>query len=1058
MPLDIHTSNRMENLVEALADVLGSPLPSPFTPEMIVVQSTGMQRWLSMELARRFGVWANCQYPFPNRFVDGLFEKIMPETLGGAPFDPSALAWRIMETLPRLLDNEVFVSLKDYLAEGRHELKLFQLAGRIADTYDQYTLFRGGVLEEWEKGRETHWQAVLWRALVAGAGNGHRWNRGKLFLSELDRWVRNGGKLPARVAVFGISWLPKFHLDILAAVSRYTEINLFVMSPCREYWADIFPARRRAYLSAPEQGICSEGNPLLSSFGRMGREFSEMLVEYQAVGGGERDLYRESPGTGLLQILQNDILTLVGPGATREKIPVRADDLSLRIHSCHGPVREVEVLHDSLLAMFGEMDDLAPRDILVMTPDIETYAPYISAVFEGNPDPAARIPFSIADRSISGEGRLSRPLLSILQLPGKRFPITRVMDILSAGPVHARFGLETEHLDLVRSWLEETRIRWGFDEEERGREGFPPYRENSWRAGLDRLLLGYAMTEQEGVFSGVLPYDDMEGDAAVTLGKFSYFVTALHGLVEELDRPRTLPEWGRLCRGILGGFFSAADEDADELAMINGVLDALDSIPMRSGYCGVVVLTVFCSWLAESMARQERGLGFLTGGVTFCAMLPMRSIPFRVIALLGMNDGAFPRQEKPLGFDLMAREKRPGDRSLRDEDRYLFLEALLSVRERLHISYTGQSIKDNTVLPPSVLVEELLDYLGTRFCESTRDFPASLVTRHRLQPFSPAYFNGEAGFSSYSRHDYRAVRCRMEGTRPRLPFFSGPLPVPPEEMREIAPADLLAFYDNPVRFLLRTRLGIRLDMQSPPLDDREPFELDALDAFLIRGEVLELLLDGKPLAECRQVVKARGILPPARQGDILFDGLAAEVAGLAERVRELSGGRPPEEGSRVDLEIDGFRISGQLSGVCPERLLRYRCGKCSGRDMVRLWIEHLILASLAPDDLPEESVLVTLDTEVRLAPVAGSVEILRGLLGYYWQGLTEPLKFFPRSSYAYAGTMDLGKALAVWSGDPFPEKNNPYYELCFGDTEPLDDDFEEVSVAVFAPLLAHLRK
>lgn len=1058
MPLVIHMSNRMENLVEALADALGSPLPSPFTPEMIVVQSTGMQRWLSMELASRFGVWANCLYPFPNSFVDGLFEKILPDNLDGAPFEPSALAWRIMETLPRLLGDDAFVSLKGYLAEGRHELKLFQLAGRIADIFDQYTLFRGGMLENWEKGRETHWQAALWRALVAGAGNGHRWNRGKRFLNELDKRVRNGGMLPARVAVFGISWLPKFHLDILAAVSRHTEINLFVMSPCREYWADTFPARRSAWFPPSEQEVCAEGNPLLSSLGRMGREFSEMLVEYEAVGGGERDLYRESPGRDLLHVLQNDMLTLQGLGETVVKIPVRDDDPSLRVHSCHGPVREVEVLHDCLLAMFEEMEDLAPRDILVMTPDIEAYAPYISAVFEGDPDSAARIPFSIADRSLCGEGRLTRPLLSILQLPGKRFPLTRVMDILSSGPVHARFGLETEDLDLVRSWLEETRIRWGFDEEEREREGFPPYRENSWRAGLDRLLLGYAMAEREGVFAGVLPYDDMEGDAAVKLGKFSRFVHALHGLVAALEQPRTLRDWGSRCRGILEDFFCVDDEAADELAMINAVLDSLDSIQERSGHSGLVALPVFCSWLAESMARQERRFGFLTGGVTFCAMLPMRSIPFRVIALLGMNDGAFPRQDKPLGFDLMAREKRPGDRSLRDEDRYLFLEALLSVRERLHISYTGQSIKDNTLLPPSVLVEELLDYVGSRFSGNARDFPASLVTRHRLQPFSPAYFNGEAPFPSYSAHDYRAVRCRMEGIRPLPQFFTGPLPDPPDEMRDVATADLLDFFDNPVRFLLRTRLGLRLDMQSPPLDDREPFEIDHLDAFLIRRQVLAMLLDGKPLAECRQVVKARGILPPARQGDLLFDGLAAEVAGLAGRVRELSGGRLPEEVSQVDLEIDGFRISGQLSGVRPERLIRYRCGKCSGRDLVRLWIEHLLLASLVPDGMPEESVLVTLDTEVRLVPVAGSVAILRRLLGYYWQGLTEPLKFFPRSSFAFAGTKELGRAVKVWSSDPFPERDNPYYTLCFGDADPLDADFEEVSVAVFAPLLEHFAK
>lgn len=1056
MSLRIYTSNRMENLVEALAEVVSNPLPSPLTPEIILVQSRGIQRWLAMELAGRFGVWANCVYPFPNSFIDDLFARVLKESSEEAPYVPTVLAWRIMETLPGLLEQGAFASLKGYLAGGSQELKLYQLACRVADVFDQYTLFRGEMLEKWEKGREGHWQAVLWRAIVAVAGSGHRWNFGKRFFGEFDGWFRSGGELPARLAVFGISWLPKFHLDVLAAVSQFTEVNLFIMSPCREYWADILPARRSARLPKAVRALNPEGNPLLASLGRLGKDFSEIIAEYGATGGGESDLYREAEGGALLTTLQNDILGLKEIGEGVEKICVMPNDRSLRIHSCHGPMREVEVLHDSLLAMFDEMKDLSPRHILVMTPDIEKYAPYVSAVFEGSPDHSVRIPFSIADRNICDEGRLSRSLLAMFHLPGKRFPVTGVMDILAAGPVHVRFGLEEDDLDLVRTWLEETRISWGFDEGEREREGFPPYSENSWRAGLDRLLLGYAMPEQEGVFAGVLPYDDMEGDAAETLGKFVLFVRTLHGLVEELDRPRTLPEWGSLCSGILESFFSVADDDADELAMINGVLEGLDAIPLSSGFAGSVALPVFCSWLAEAMARQKRGLGFLTGGVTFCAMLPMRSIPFRVIALLGMNDGAFPRQERPLGFDLMAREKKPGDRSLRDEDRYLFLEALLSVRERLHISYTGQSIKDNTVLPPSVLVDELLDYVGTRFSDGTREFPLSLVTRHRLQPFSPAYFNGESGLSSYSENNYKAVRCRMEGTRPRQPFFSRPLSLPPEEMREMSPTDLIAFYDNPVRYLLRARLGIRLDMQAPPLDDREPFEVDSLDAFLIRTEVLELLLEGKSLEVCRQLVKARGILPPARQGEMLFDGLAAEITALADRIRELSGGRQQLGATQVDLAIGGFRITGQLSGIYPERLVRYRCGKCSGRDMVRLWIEHLILASLSPDSNPEESVLVTLDAEVHLVPVEDSVSILHRLLGYYWQGLSGPLKYFPRSSFAYAGKRDLARARTVWSGEPFPESDNPYYALCFGDTDPLDGEFEELSIGIFEPIMAHL--
>ena len=1055
MSLNIYTGNRMEILVEALAGAVAGPL-DPFSPETILVQSKGMQRWLAMELSKRFGVWANCEYPFPNRFVEKLFQEVLEKGPDTSLFDPPVLSWRLMEILPGLLDDAACARLQGYLAGGRRELKLYQLAARIADTFDQYTLFRGEMLEEWEKGRESHWQALLWRSLVAGAGSTHRAGRQKRFLRELDGWVRNGGKLPPRLAVFGISWLPKFHLDVLEAVSRCTEVNLFVMSPCREYWADILPSRRRARLSPSERDMSTEGNPLLASLGRLGKEFSEILVEYEAIGSGQGDLYRDAAGDTFLTTLQNDILELKGSEeGTVEKIPVAPGDRSLGIHSCHGPMREVEVLHDNLLAMFEEMDGLTPRDILVMTPDIETYAPYVSAVFEGNPDPAVRIPFSIADRSIRGEGRLIRPLLAILELPGRRFPVTGVMDVLSAGPIHARFGLEADHLDLVRSWLEETRVRWGLDGEEREREGFPRYSENSWRSGLDRLLLGYALPEGDGLFAGVLPYDSMEGDAAETLGRFTLFVERLHGLAAELDRPRTLPEWGGLCRRILEDFFAPADEEAGELAMITGLLDGLDVLPEKSGFAGTIGLAVFRSWLTEGMEKQDRGLGFLTGGVTFCAMLPMRSIPFRVIALLGMNDGAFPRQERPLGFDLIARERKPGDRSLCDEDRYLFLEALLSARERLHISFTGQSIRDNAPLPPSVLVDELLDYLGRRFSDGSREFPASLVTRHRLQPFSPSYFTGETGLSSYSEENYRAVRRRMEGIRALPPFFSGPLAEPPEEFREVSPANLLAFYDNPARYLLRNRLGIRLDGQAPPLDDREPFDLDSLDAFLIRREMLELLLDGKDLEECRDLVKARGILPPARQGEMLFDGLAAEVSGLAGRIRELTGGHPPLASLQVDLEIDGFRISGRISGVWPDRLIRYRCGKCSGRDRLRLWIEHLILSACAPEGRSGESILVTLDAEPRFEPVADAVPILRTLLGYYWQGLTRPLKFFPRTSFAFANKRDLNNARTVWSGERFPENIDPYYALCFAETDPLDGEFQELAIAILEPMLAH---
>jgi len=1055
MPLSLYSSNRMEHLVDRLGQVLRRPLADPLAPEVIVVQSKGMQRWLSMELATAMGVWANGAYPFPNAFVWDLFRKALPDLPAGSPFDPAVLSWRIMELLPGFLDQPAFAPLAGYLAGEQRELRLYQLAGKIADTFDQYTIFRPDWIARWERGAESHWQAILWRALV-GEGKGlHREAVRREFFRRLSRGEVDLTLLPERIAVFGISYLPQFHLDVFRRIADVTEVNLFVMSPCREYWADILPERIIARLSPREREVRIEGNPLLASLGLLGKEFSDTLVDLGATAGGDTDLYGEAPDTTLLGMVQNDILRLEGSGG--EKRSVAAADRSILISSCHSPMREVEALHDTFLNLLASSDDFTPRDILVMTPDIETYAPYISAVFDGCQDPRLKIPYSIADRSSRREGGLAETFLAILDLPGKRFPAAAVTEILASPPVHDRYGLDPNDLELIRTWLEETRIRWGMDEEERRRAGFPPYWEHSWRAGLDRLILGYAMPEENGrMVEGILPFDTMEGEGPAILGRFVGFVEGLHALVEELDHPRTLPEWVRLCRRVLDDFFAPGEEGAFDLAALNGILAELEEVRDEAGFGGAVALPVIRAWLRGRLDREVRGLGFMTGGVTFCAMLPMRSIPFKVIALLGMNDGAFPRQNCPPGFDLIAREvRRRGDRSLRDEDRYLFLEALLSARRHFIISYTGQSIRDNSILPPSVLVDEFLDYLGRRFSNGSPDFPKNLVTLHRLQPFSPAYFTGGGPLFSYSEENRKAVAQRLKGPVPVPSFMAEPLPEPPEELLTVSLASILSFFDNPARYFVRTRLGIRLDQLPPPLDDREPFALDPLDAYRLREEMLDRALTGGDPLEIFPVARARGLLPPARQGEIMFRELGDGVRELAKRIRAVTGGRVPLDPLPVDLALGPYRITGTLGEIWPDALLRHRGAKLSDRDQVRLWVEHLVLNAVAREGYPATSILVAIDTSLHFGPVEGPLAHLEILLDLYGKGLREPLRFFPRTAAAYARKGGIAAARAVWEGDFFPEGDDPYYRLCFGAADPLDGEFERIATTVFGPLNDH---
>ena len=1059
MPLNICTSNRMENLVEALANVIKEPLASPFTPEILVVQSKGMQRWLAMELAAKLGIWANCDYPFANKVIWHLFKNALPELPDTSHFSPEVLTWRIMGLLPGFLSRPEFDPLNFYLAGDGDGLKRFQLSGKIADTFDQYTMFRPEMLQDWEEGKGDGWQELLWRELVS-VGKGQHRGRLKLdFINHLAQGQPVGRGLPERVTVFGISYLPSYHMDILSEVAKHTEVNLFLQSPCREYWGDIVSAKQMMHRTAEEREYLAEGNPLLASLGKMAKDFSNMVIGCGSLAASEVDLYQD-PGQGdLLSAVQSDVLNLRGTENSGVKREISPKDRSVQIHSCHSPMREVEVLCDNLLELFEQEPDLTPRDIIVMTPDIETYAPYISMVFGGCRDPLKKIPFSIADRSLACEGQIADAFLKLLGLPGSRLSVTSVFDILESPPVSRRFGLNCSELETVRGWLEDTRIRWGADEGHRSSLGLPAYRENSWRAGLDRLLLGYAMPEREDqLFHGMLPYDELEGNSTQILGKFAGFVRRVEQLAKDFAVARTLGEWREVLFSMLSDFIEAGEELAHESAAVNRVVQSLEELEAKAAFSEQVGLVVIRSWLSTRLGQEEQGLGFMTGGVTFCAMLPMRSIPFRVVCLIGMNDSAFPRQSRPPGFDLIARNMRPGDRSLRDEDRYLFLECLLSARQHFYLSYIGQSIKDNGQIPPSVLVSEFLDAINAGFVCDGMQLEERLLTRHRLQAFSRSYFDSTSNLFSYSSENCTALVDALQSPMESAMFIDRPLKDPPAEMRKVTLAELLRFYNNPAKFLLENRLKIRLEDISVPLEEREPFAVEGLEAYGLNQELLEKRLQGGCVEGFREVTRCRGLLPPVGHGEALFAGAVAQVDLLVEKIKEQIGGSPTLESFFFDEAIGAFQLSGKLEGIRQGSKVSYRCAKLKAKDEIRTWIEHLVLCAFAPQGYPRESVLVMKDAVAGFKPVQDPAAILATLLDRYWSGLQLPLRFFPGSSLEFASSGSLDKARKKWeSGFKYTgEEEEPHFLLCFEqDADPLNEDFESLARELLDPLVQH---
>ena len=1090
--LRLHTSNRLETLAGRLAETLRRPLHSPLQPEVVVVQSQGMARWLKLELAGRQGVCANCSFPFPKVFCAEVLAANAAGPDGGSVLDRDLMLWEILRLLQELLPRPEFSPLKGYLSDPADVRKRFQLSSQIANLFDQYLVFRPDLILAWDQGRlstadpgdKQHelWQAALWRRLHQEKPGQHPATLLKEFSEHAAKSDFKPLGVPERISIFGISALPPSFLQVFGALGARIDVHLFLLQPSKEYWGLIVNAReserilkavRKGDAAAPELHL-EAGNRLLASMGQLGRDFLNLVLE---AGDCDEDrAFSEPAEADLLQHIQADLFHLRDRG--REDCPrlcIGRDDSSLQAHSCHSPLREVEVLYDHLLDWFQRDPKLAPRDVLVMTPDIEAYAPFIQAVFDSPEEASKRIPFSVADRGIGSASQIIDAFLNLLSLSATRLEATSVLRVLETDAARAKFGIAESDLDIIQAWVRGTNIRWGQDATQREGLGLPGLAENTWQQGMERLFAGYAMAGKgEKMFQCVLPYDDVEGGSAAVLGHFAEYLKRLFELVARLRERRSIGEWEEILLNALEAFFQPNESQVPETLLIRSMLRALAGKAAEASCGEPVDLAVILESLNQLLAEDRFGSGFITGGVTFCALNPMRSIPFKVIALVGMNDGAFPRTDRHLSFDLMAQKPRLGDRSLRADDRYLFLETLLSARARLHISYVGQSIRDNSEAPPSVLVSELLDYVAQAYELPGQDIVKDhVLVRHRLQAFSPAYFTAQDGrLFSYSAENCRASHCGRAARAVPASFLDVPLSEPEAEWRTVDAGALAEFFCNPARWLVTRRLGLRFEEQGEALKEVEPFAVAPLDGYAIRQDLVDMSLKGASVKDFLQLMKASGGLPLGEAGAAHFRGLQADVQAFLEQLQPRFGAGYVDP-IQVDHTLGEFRLVGEIRRLTANGSLHYRCASIKPKDLLRFWVQHLVLNTALPRGPHENAVLVGSDKVFEAPPLTRAPELLAGLLDLYWKGLTKPLKFFPQTALAYADAVlkqEAGRskqepitvARLKWEGNSFTnvpgECEDPYFDLCFRTVDPLDEDFQQTARAVFAPLLSALKE
>lgn len=1054
--------NDMDALRRHACARLSEKRPPPLAIEWLLVPNAGMGKWLRREVAATQGIAAQIACDSPAVFLRKLAALVLEPAPGpqSSAWDKDQLELRLLGLLPELQHAPGFEPVAQYLSEARDPCRTYRLARRLAELYDRYLLWRPEWLLAWEAGRSSHgaveeahpWQPALWRALhQAIAADCPAALHHAALVTRLVEALREGREqkpLPHRLTGFGVGAFTPGLLQVLHALGARIDVALYVFNPCAAYWNDLVSPREHARqrVHDPARAALSDvGHPLLASWGGLGREQLELLytdetADLHWVGEARED------GT-LLQVLQNDILMLRDPAAPFVPAP---DDHSIVFAEAHSRVREVEVLHDALLHLFQNRRNLEPRDIVVMAPAIEEYAAAIEAVF-GEVNDNRHIPWSIADRAPFAGNAVMRAFLHLLALPESRFGANELLGLISVPAIARRFDIDPEELEGLRERVLASGVRLGLDES--GRTGAAPaLARNTWRFGLQRLLLGVAL-EDTVPFAGILPIASPGGDDAERIGELADFIERLAEHAVSLREARVGEDWREALDGLLSAFFPEASADVPEVAVLQRAIaescDALADARVEAPIPREVIVEL----LTSRLARADGGQGFLGGGVNFCQLTPLRSIPFRVVCLLGMNAGEFPRQHESSAFDLMARDRHPGDPSRRDDDRYLFLESLVAARECLYLSRVARDPRKDEAQEPALPLAELRDCIDRRCGEGTSE---RLTRQHPLMPFDPRAFDARNPQQSF-RHEWLPARHAL-GTTRESGFVRETLPSRPLGKPRIQ--ELLAFWRNPVRSLLRERWGIWLEEGDRLPEDSEPLALDALELHRLKDELLRGMLGGGE-ERAIQRVHASGILPLGTAGEAVLQKARDQTLPLAERLRH-------DLGTHVAVSVElppELPVAGVLDGIRGGRLLAWTVsGEAKGRHLLDLWIRHL--AGCAAGVLEAPSRLHDMKRTHTIAPIpaASAFASLAELVALREEGFCRALPFFPDSAWALVNAKDPGSAIQaainVFLHDERSrgESRDPSIARVFGTTdEVLDDAFRVLALRVFEPLHACLQ-
>lgn len=1055
--LFLHHSNKLQTLLDILLQLMpvsktGRAQTNVLQAEQILVQNPGMKRWLQQRISQSTGIAANIEFPLPSRFIWDIFLCYFDDVDSLSAYDAEILRWRLMTLLEQHADDRHLSILYSYLKQDETGMARFQLAAKLAALFDQYLVYRPQMIKGWEQNNGAHsptevWQAYLWRLLREQNAEPHR---AELILRLIERLTSTHSEqdtLPERVFVFAISALSPLYMNVLGALGQLIDVHIFNLNPCQHYWGDIQSKKEQI-----KQGETPyTDNELLASLGKQGREYIDLFYDSPFDYIDNHQFMTLNPDT-LLNRVKLDVLQL---GQQASQFNVK-DDQTIRIVSCYSELRELQVLQDSLLDMLVSDESLQAHEIVVMCPDINTLAPYIEAVF-GQQAGHKKIPFSISDHNVLSSTPLLQAILDWIKLPTSRFSVNEVLGWLELSALQRAYALDETKLESIRFWIRSNHIHWGLDEVHKQKLGLDGSKLNTWRHGVSRLLTAYTMNDDIDLFGGQVASDcRMDNEEYRTLGQLQKLLDDLAGWSERLSYPARLHSWQTTINSMIDNLLVLDDEEEWLIKPLRDEIANWQNQATQADFNEDVDVTLIHQLLLNALSQGTTDHHYLTGGINFCNLIPMRTLPFRVVCLIGMGDEYFPRNEIPLHLDLLASHPQKGDRSRREDDRYMFLQSLLSAQDSFYVSYVGQDKKDDSSIEPSVVVTELIDHV-----EQSTGYRLPVI-KTSLQAFS------NKNFERGSYDELWQVPSNLTELQP----FIQDIEQQPEKESILQLDELIAFYNNPARYFMQRRLNMSLYEYEKTIDDNETFALQPLQRYQLNKHLLDDLFDDREIIKEKYVNS--GELSAFNSGLLQFEDQHRQVDDMARQISDHAEfcGRKYFD---ITIKLQGVELTGRVESYAETGFLQYSQSKLKGKLVFSLWIQHCFLCAgeqigfseFFYNDNNKNNKL----SGFKLLSQCQAKQILTSLYDGFITGRQRALPFYIDTAFEYENLKykkdeqaALQRIQTLWKGDDY----NPFYEVediylqtslknSHYSAENFPEEFFDLSTLYMQPLLDNLK-